>query len=70
MYNFVNPNFRFFPDGFTTKELVFQWKEENAVQLSENISLPEFIINRSLTRFGDCTIPYITGIEREHAVNF
>ena len=29
-----------FPDGWTTNDLIYKWKEINPVQLTKNLSLP------------------------------
>ena len=30
----------YFPDGWTTNDLIYKWKEQNPVQLTKNLSLP------------------------------
>ena len=33
-------SFPYFPDGWTTNDLIYKWKENNPVQLTKNLSLP------------------------------
>ena len=33
-------SFPYFPDGWTTNDLIYKWKEQNPVQLTKNLSLP------------------------------
>ena len=36
-------------DGWTTDDLVFQWKKENPVQVAKNMHLPRFILEKFQT---------------------
>ena len=46
-------------DGYTTDELQFEWREFLAVQVNENLELPQFkLIDFVIV---DCQQSYITG---------
>lgn len=51
----------YFTDGYTTKELIFEWiqNKENAVQFSDDLELPEF--DPPQRNVGNCTLEYLTG---------
>lgn len=53
------------PVGYTMNDLVFEWLENGAVQVSDGLTLPQFIM-RDEKELGYCTKHYNTG-EREHA---
>jgi hypothetical protein len=51
-------------DGWTTDDLVFQWKKENPVQVAKNMHLPRFILEKfqtdlcnSITNTGMLSLP-------------
>lgn len=53
------------PVGYTMNDLVFEWLENGAVQVSDGLTLPQFIM-RDEKELGYCTKHYNTG-ERKHA---
>ena len=46
--------------GYTMNDLVFEWLENGAVQVSEGLTLPQFIM-RDEKELGYCTKHYNTG---------
>lgn len=53
------------PDGWTTEDLVFQWKQTDPVQVARNMHLPRFILEKfqtdlcnSITNTGKLTFFY------------
>lgn len=53
------------PVGYTMNDLVFEWLENGAVQVSDGLTLPQFIM-RDEKELGYCTKHYNTG-ERKPA---
>lgn len=52
------------PVGYTMNDLIFEWLENGAVQVSEGLTLPQFIM-REEKELGYCTKHYNTG-QRAH----
>lgn len=52
------------PVGYTMNDLIFEWLENGAVQVSDGLTLPQFIM-RDEKELGYCTKHYNTG-ERKH----
>lgn len=50
--------------GYTMNDLVFEWLENGAVQVSDGLTLPQFIM-KDEKELGYCTKHYNTG-ERKH----
>jgi hypothetical protein len=48
-----------FSDGYTTDDLVFLWKEGDPVQVTKNLHLPRFTLEKYLTAY--CTSRTNTG---------
>lgn len=48
------------PVGYTMNDLVFEWLENGAVQVSDGLTLPQFIM-RDEKELGYCTKHYNTG---------
>lgn len=46
--------------GYTMNDLIFEWLENGAVQVSEGLTLPQFIM-REEKELGYCTKHYNTG---------
>lgn len=46
--------------GYTMNDLIFEWQENGAVQVSEGLTLPQFIM-REEKELGYCTKQYNTG---------
>lgn len=58
-------NFSFLsPVGYTMNDLIFEWLENGAVQVSDGLTLPQFIM-RDEKELGYCTKHYNTG-QRKH----
>lgn len=55
--------------GYTMNDLVFEWLENGAVQVSEGLTLPQFIM-REEKELGYCTKHYNTGQRTHIAVLF
>jgi hypothetical protein len=47
-------------DGFTTEDLVFEWKEEDPVQVTRQLALHEFSLDSYQTNY--CTSKTNTGM--------
>ena len=50
-------------DGWTTEDLIFQWKRTDPVQVAKNMHLPRFMLERyeadycnSVTNTGTCVV--------------
>lgn len=48
-----------FKDGYTTEDLIFLWKEGDPVQVTANLHLPRFALQRFYTEY--CTSKTNTG---------
>lgn len=48
------------PDGYTTEDLMFVWKKEDPVQITTNLHLPRFTLEKYLTDY--CTSKTNTGL--------
>lgn len=46
-------------DGYTTEDLMFVWKHEDPVQITTNLHLPRFTLEKYLTDY--CTSKTNTG---------
>lgn len=51
------------PDGWTTADLVFLWKEGDPVQVVKNLHLPRFTLEKFLTDY--CNSKTNTGMLEE-----
>lgn len=53
-------NYFLLPDGWTTDDLVFLWKEGDPVQVVKNLHLPRFTLEKFLTDY--CNSKTNTGL--------
>ena len=49
----------FLTDGYTTDEIKLNWKNDNPVQVNEELELPQFDLNK--WEVSDCETSYVTG---------
>lgn len=54
------------PVGYTMNDLIFEWLENGAVQVSDGLTLPQFIM-RDEKELGYCTKHYNTGKQKRTA---
>lgn len=54
-----------FSVGYTMNDLIFEWLEDGAVQVSDGLTLPQFIM-REEKELGYCTKHYNTGMPNTH----
>lgn len=62
-------NFSFLsPVGYTMNDLIFEWLENGAVQVSDGLTLPQFIM-RDEKELGYCTKHYNTGQRKRTTIH-
>ena len=47
------------PDGWTKNDLIYVWKQEGALQIANNLSLPGIVLRNYLIRIAGNTFVYI-----------
>lgn len=57
-------SFSFHPVGYTMNDLIFEWLDVGAVQVADDLQLPQFVLKEE-KGLGYCTKHYNTGTQHE-----